>query len=531
MCKSMGVKMNVHRDVLETLNNAVLRDVVQIPDMSVPYQAELWVDGNCAHRDGTAMLRIADDGYLTAEYFGYDNMVQAGYRSLGLGFEQPDAKVVFGQTGIEIPIRRIAPKNSTIPAGPAVCYEGKVVGWLGDSDSEMQSVSITILGLPDIHLFRSTELLPDETTPGGDDRGFVLWGIKRQTQVLSLDADCWRIELYESVTEDHNQVHRLYHANLSRRDGSPFHLDISADSTIVDAFRSFLSFQCERLIEFPTIRCNPVFSIVRKRLTLSEASAEVIAALNDIHSADSSWPEAWNKLDEVLKTAPGFEDVSDASLSFVSPSDDGIEVSFSRGESTVQLARVSKLLAPNISHSWTASETRLWPGQFAEFWRQFTGDNSRRRLELAIKHYVECARIVEDSGVLGYSLVAAQSTLQALARWWNDLTENAYIGHGKFKGLLVQAVEKADLGKDANRAIAKEELIQVVDIVNGHRNNIDHALGRNLDVDPQAIANSLMYYRNLARLLILAKLGCRDTDSRGTLIGPRFVADMTDEGQ
>ena len=158
------------------------------------------------------MLRIADDGYLTAEYFGYDNMVQAGYRSLGLGFEQPDAKVVFKQTGIEIPIRRITPKNSTIPAGPAVCYEGKVVGWLGDSDSEMKSVSITILGLPDIHLFRSTELLPDETTSGGDERGFVLWGIKRQTQVLSLDADCWRIELYESVTDNHNQLHRLYHA-------------------------------------------------------------------------------------------------------------------------------------------------------------------------------------------------------------------------------------------------------------------------------------------------------------------------------
>ena len=40
-----------------------------------------------------------------------------------------------------------------------------------------------------------------------------------------------------------------------------------------------------------------------------------------------------------------------------------------------------------------------------------------------------------------------------------------------------------------------------------------------------------MYYRNLARFLILAKLGCRDTDGRGTLIGPRFVADMTDERQ
>ena len=527
----MGVKMNVHRDVLETLNNAVLRDVVQIPDMSVPYQAELCVDGNCTHRDGTAMLRIADDGYLTLEYFGYDNVVQAGFRSLGLGFEQPEAKVIFKQTGIEIPIRYITSKNSTIPAAPAVCYEGKVVGWLGDSDSEMQSVSITILGLPDIHLFRSTELLPDETTSGGDEQGFVLWGIKRQTQVLSLDADCWRIELYESVTDNHNQLHRLYHANLSRTDGSPFHLDISADGTIVDGFRSFLSFQCERLIEFPTIRCNPVFSIVRKRLTLSEASAEVIAALNDIHSASSSWPEAWNKLDEVLKTAPGLEDVSDASLSFVGPSDDGIEVSFSRGESIVQLAKVSKLLAPDMSHSWTASETRLWPGQFAEFWRQFTGDNSRRRLELAIKHYIECARIVEDSGVLGYSLVAAQSTLQALARWWNDLTENDYIGRGKFKNLLVEAVDKAELGKDTNRVIEEEELKHMIDIVTGHRNNIDHALGRNLDVDPRVLAGSLMYYRNLARFLILAKLGCRDTDSRGTLIGPRFVADKTDEGQ
>ena len=63
---------DVHRDVQEIVSRTVLPEVIQVHDIAIPYPAELWVNGQREHEDGTAMFSIGDGGYLTAEYFAYD---------------------------------------------------------------------------------------------------------------------------------------------------------------------------------------------------------------------------------------------------------------------------------------------------------------------------------------------------------------------------------------------------------------------------------------------------------------------------
>ena len=90
--------MGIHRDVSDIVNNVVLRDIIQIHGMEIPYPAELWVDGNCRHKDGTAMFSIKDRGSLTAEYFGYDTGIPLEW--LGMGLEPLDVKLIMKDTNL-----------------------------------------------------------------------------------------------------------------------------------------------------------------------------------------------------------------------------------------------------------------------------------------------------------------------------------------------------------------------------------------------------------------------------------------------
>ena len=84
--------MDIHRDVSDIVNDLVLRDVVQIHGMDIPYPAELWVGGKSEHKHGTTMFNIGDRRFLTAEYFGYDSAWNP-LESLRMVFNQLDAKV------------------------------------------------------------------------------------------------------------------------------------------------------------------------------------------------------------------------------------------------------------------------------------------------------------------------------------------------------------------------------------------------------------------------------------------------------
>ena len=173
--------MSIHRDVSDIVNNVVLRDVIQIHGLGIPYPAELWVDGNCRHEDGTAMFSIQDKGSLTAEYFGYDTGMPLEY--LGMGLEPLDVKLIMKDTKVEIPIWWItsSPKARawhSVPMPAVTAYECQIRGRLGDCHSKMNSVSMTVAGLPDIHLGQIATRLPDETTWAEQ---FTLRGFKRQT--------------------------------------------------------------------------------------------------------------------------------------------------------------------------------------------------------------------------------------------------------------------------------------------------------------------------------------------------------------
>ena len=124
-------KMHIHRDVSDIVNGKVLRDVIQIHGMEIPYSAELWVDGTRHHEDGTAMFSIGDRGYLTAEYFGYD--VADPLEWLGMGLKRLESKLILKDTRVEIPISwiRSSPKARTwhnVPMPAITAYRCEIQG-------------------------------------------------------------------------------------------------------------------------------------------------------------------------------------------------------------------------------------------------------------------------------------------------------------------------------------------------------------------------------------------------------------------
>ena len=127
--------MDVHRDISDVINNMVLRDVVQIHGMEIPYPAELWVDGKCEHEHGAAMFSFGDRGFLTAEYFGYDN-VWNNLEWRGMGVVRLDSKLIMKDTRVELPIWRISasPKartlHSGVPMPEIVAYQCEIQGQL-----------------------------------------------------------------------------------------------------------------------------------------------------------------------------------------------------------------------------------------------------------------------------------------------------------------------------------------------------------------------------------------------------------------
>ena len=516
--------MRIHRDVSDIVNNVVLRDVIQIHAMEIPYPAELWVDGNCRHEDGTAMFSIKDRGSLTAEYFGYDTGTPLQW--LGIGLEPLDVKLILKDTNVEIPIWWISssPKARTwhsVPMPEVAAYDCEIRGRLGDFHTEMNSVSITVSGLPDIHLGQIATRIPEETT--GVEH-FTLRGFKRQAYQLNMEAGEWRVELNRSHVDDEGRC-PLYHILLTRVDASPFNLPEDIDSSIINALTRFLSFQCGRWVGVPTIVCNPVFSTVEKHLALREGETdeEVLRAFHEFRTSEG--PFALNELNSSLQKVHGFEDVSGADIFGVSDSGEDVTIGFGTGDPTVRLVWVGKLSLPDAADNsvWTAADTRAWPSLFKEFWDRYNEQGDREHLRNCLYHYTEAQRVFDD-GSIGQALVAAQSTLQALTRWWNglDITHRFGPPGATFAHRLVKAVQKAELGRDSGLVVDEKALEAMISKASGYRHDIDHGRGGSIEGQEQEVIYCRMHHHNLARLLILAKLGNRDRDARGCFAGPLF---------
>ena len=448
--------MQVHQDVLAVVNKTILPQVLRIHEMEVPYPAELWVDGVCQHQEGAAMFSISDRGFLSAEYFAYDG---DGMPPWGIGFQQVSGKLVMQGTGVEIPIWRLSEgrKARTLHGFPMLAlsaYLCEIQDWIGgSSDTQMRSAVATLNDLPDLHLPRSSQPTPkDDATPAST----TLRGTVTKHTVLTLEGGNWQIQLTESnsVWDRHSPL--LYHATLTKQDGSPFTLvDDQPDDDIIGALHNFLSFQSGRRTGIATVVCQP------------------------------AGPDAW----------------------------------------LVERARVLKLSPASVQPkaNRTASDWRKWPNEFSEFWNQYANPTSREHLTNVVMHYVEAQRVLDD-GSIGQALVAAQSTLQAVTRWWTGMAMADRFGPPgpTFDQLLLKAVQNADLGKDSGVVIEKQALQAMVKQAADYRNNIDHGRIVTIEGNVQSVVDCWMHHHNLARLLILAKIGNRDRNANGYLTGPKF---------
>ena len=520
--------MGIHQDILEIVNKRILPEVVRVHQMDVPYPAELWVNGNCEHQDGAAMFSIGDEGSLNAEYFGYDNADRMLSETMGPRPVSP--KLVMKDTQVEIPVWHLSSSYKartmySIPMPAVQAYSCAIRGWIGGSDdTQMQSATITLLDLPDLRLSKSHIRIPEENTLV---EAVTMRGLETKNAVLTLEAGDWKIQLTEGSTDWRQESEPLYHATLTKKVGSPFTLsDDETDNGIINALYKFLSFQCGKWINIPTIVCNPVFSVIEKKLRYDDTNENLIHEVHECLKLDTP-DEIFRELKEVLCNTLEFEDVADADISSVSTFNKGYaSISFSKGNPYLERVRVNKLSPRNTSNrsSWTVSEWQEWPDLYKEFWKRH--NRNPRHLNNAIHHYVSCSEIFENSSGIDFATVAARSTLEALIRWWNNLPEE-YEFHGEperqFAAHLMKAADEAKLGKDVGRQIDMAELESVVARASQFRNRIDHGRAGNVDADEmQRIIAHQQYMHNLARLFILAKLGLRNTDARGSYYAPAF---------
>ena len=190
------------------------------------------------------------------------------------------------------------------------------------------------------------------------------------------------------------------------------------------------------------------------------------------------------------------------------------------------VGRLSERSADNNNEP-TATDEHKWPRMFKTFWRLWKRPHPRGRLSNAIAHYIVCNAIFRDSQAAIYATVPAMSTLEALTKWWtgkDDAFEFGGDNENRFANLLLAAIHRAELGKDVERTLDTREVKKVIEKGTPDRNTITHgALGDIEDEEMSHVLPRSLYLHNLARLLISAKLGIRDSDSRGTFYSPRFV--------
>ena len=152
-----------------------------------------------------------------------------------------------------------------------------------------------------------------------------------------------------------------------------------------------------------------------------------------------------------------------------------------------------------------------WRGLFAEFSRIYADEKEGPHLRNAIEQFAEC-QMTLHAGRIHQAMTASQSTLEAILKWWwlkNEVKP--------FTKMLRNTVEQAELGKDSGRSIDWNAFDRMVKKATKLRKEIVHS-----DVvqqDSQSLVGLCSFYRELARLLIFAKLGDRSVNGIGMIIG------------
>ena len=225
--------MPIHHFVSQLLRDTVLPYAIHVHGLDIPYRAEPRIGDEAKHRDGVVSLHIGENGYLTAEYVGYDADVLfdlMGTSVLGKSV----CKVVILDTQVELPVQPI----STSRTKARMLYEGRVTGWLGQANTEIQSVMMLMTDFPDVRMPSLTNTLADRPI----DRFLSLRGTETARAVLTLTAGEWTVELQQPGSGGVDRSDALSAARVTRKDGTAFVLDDSPGG-ILTALRTFLSFQ------------------------------------------------------------------------------------------------------------------------------------------------------------------------------------------------------------------------------------------------------------------------------------------------
>ena len=445
--------MQIHRGVLEQIDNSILPFALRVNGLDLPYPAEFWVDGEVQYEDSTAIFRIKD-GSLVVEFFIEGVMSDYSYLIPG------EKAVVLKGTQIKVPVLSCRPneKTRTIYAGKRVWqqgYECAIQGWLGgDGNSQMRCAILTIANLPRLSL-------PKEG--------------------LMLNAGDWVITLRPYSTYLNKESAFLHYAEIIRKDGEPFTLsDSDLNSGIIAALHDFLSFQCGYWVDFPTIVCHPPHE---------ELSERASRPPHDLDTRDG------DRLHIVLTEAPE--------------------------ESLVERAWIGRLISKSPdspSQALVATDESGWGALMPEFWRLYDDPY----LKHSVKYYVQSSRLLYID--LEYAFVAMRSTLEALIRWWCDFSGNDRLEGKAFINGLKNAIREADLGLDNGKRVDVEKVGQpFTKVINQYRNNIAHAHRLSEPLIGRTIADGHGFQWHIARMLILAKLGHRNIDSRGRFGLPLFV--------
>ena len=236
--------MPIHQLVSQLLEDSVLPYVLHVHGLDIPYRAELWIGDEAKHRDGVVSLRISENGYLTAEYVAYDADIISDH--LGISVVGSDnCRVLILDTQVEIPVHPISTSRtkarmlySTSEVPNVVVYEGRVTGWLGQSNTEVQSVTMLMTDFPNVSMPSLTNTLPDRPI----DRFLSMRGTETASAVLTLSAGEWTVELQQPGSGGADRSDALSAARVSKKDGTSFVLDDSPGN-ILTALRTFLSFQ------------------------------------------------------------------------------------------------------------------------------------------------------------------------------------------------------------------------------------------------------------------------------------------------
>ena len=459
--------MEVHSDILDILKREILPYVIQIHDFDVPWPAKLQ-SGNPflsqEHRTGVVMFNIGAGGFLNAEYFCHDDC-----RPLILG----EGKLVMADTEVEIGNRVLSlhPKVTKYFEGPMpemTGYSLEIDGWIGGSaNTKAHAAHMSLLDLPELDLPRIEQSAQNEN--------YVIPAVNSRN-----DGG--------GYSDSHS---RCFIRGMASKNAG---LEIGpGDWSIQLAESNKLSQENEKLFH----------AVVTKK----DGS---LFTLSDERIGDALY--------KFLSLQAG-RWITNPTI--VCEQNDGDNQIAKFG----CVGRLTSRITQRAEFRKAATTWQRWPKLFQEFLAQYNDGDSRVHLQNAVYHYVEANQVLYDASI-GQALVAAQATLQALTRWWNELDTSFRFGlrNGPtFEQLLLKAVRKAELGKDSGAVIDEGALQATVREAAGYRNDIDHGRGGNIAERRRRVGELQIHHQNLARLLILAKLGERDhRNPSGHFAGPKF---------